>query len=604
MSWFRMVRVLLTVAAIAVSASYSSVAAAAGKKVLILFDRSGTMTDDPGACAQLTVTPPVDHRKAFCALQSMLSLGKDSLLVNYAPDGAIMSDVDFYFWEFQGIPGQDDIGMFEKPPLNNFTCGGGGNSLSAGNPLPSPPDCLVPFLTGVQTLLIGAGGGSTPLAQAYCRGVTFLKNLQAADPTLTLDLILVSDGEADGNGTLADIATCNGPSSAFPDPPVTSFPPLPYTVVGPDSSHNFFVSTSSAFSDVFLTVGSWQANMLDVAISGGVAGSGGSGLGLPNFGPHPIPATGTTIPGAFQPPAGGSPVLTNVNFIRGFIPPAMSPSRLLAAPVVAAAPTTNDPFLTFLDGLSRSTGGRLTIPSNVSTNGDAFGTHAVAGDINDSGCVDAADFALLKQSFGQKATIFNPAALAADLSLDGTVKDRDYRILRSKFGNGCATPPGPVPTFGNAILSFGDPASWIPTLSTTTLTLSGKSTEGGSGLKVGGVNFREIRSVPFSTTVFGGSVPSTAKMVADLYIPGPPSNPSWLGQAQLLIDCPSAGIHNQYISAVELTGKQLNAFSAMSFPLPANVRAAISTAHSDFTIKLVVNSSDSGQVWDNLRVVP
>jgi len=298
-------------------------------------------------------------------------------------------------------------------------------------------------------------------------------------------------------------------------------------------------------------------------------------------------------------PAAGSPVKTDINFIAHFEPP------LSAMAVQAAAAPQSDPFLGFLDGLARTTGGRLIVPFNVSTNGDAFGAHALAGDIDDSGCVDTADFNLLKQAYGRKATSFDTAALAADLSLDGTVNDRDYAILKAKFGSGCATPPPPIPVLANVVLGFGDKTMWTPTVPSTTLTLTGTKTEGATGLKVGGVNYREIQSQPFSTSVFG-PIPPTAKLAADLYIPGPPSNPSWLGQAQLLVNCPSAGIFNQFISALELTGKPLNRFSTISFPLPANVRAAMASnpARTDFSLRLVVNSSDTGQVWDNLRVTP
>jgi len=505
----------------------------------------------------------------------------------------------------------DDVGLFDQVSISNGGPACVGLTVAPDQPFPLPQSCLIPYLNTLANQLDFPPLQSariTPLAQAYCRAVTFLKNLTVADPSATLDVVLVSDG-----GQVVDkidpATTCHGPDSAKL-PATPDFPSLPYFVQ--DDNGTFFVATSPIdFNAQFLTVGSWQANMLDVAISGGLPGSGPAvGLGMPNLGPHLIPASGTTIPGAFQPggasqcgPNKDQPctVLTNVDFIKDFVP------SMAAAPMarsLAAASAPADPFPTFLDGLARATGGRLVIPSNTTANGDPFGTHALTGDINDSGCVDATDFNLLQQAFGQKATVFNPQALAADLSLDGTVNDRDYAVLKAKYGSGCATSPGTIPVLAKVVLGFGDATNWIPTLATTPLTLTAAAkTEGTTGLKVGGTNFREIRSVPFNTSVFG-TVPSTAKMMADLFIPGPPSNPSWLGQAQLLINCPSAGINNQYIGAVELTGKPLNRFSPISFSLPANVRAAINAPRADFSIKLVVNSADSGQVWDNLRVTP
>jgi len=599
MSWWKMVRGSLCASVVAASVlGYAGDAGAAGTKVMILFDRSGSMMEDPGACSPPTSGGFIFRNKAYCAFQTMLLLGQDSRLLEYFDNGSLLDGYDFYFWEFRrslGLPA-DDIQLFDNPTLSGVPCGGVTGSLT--QTLALPQSCLISYLTGVQNLVGPTtptdSTGGTPLAQAYCRAMTFLQGIKTADPSTSVELILVSDGLHDVN----DIPPgCSGPDSAFPNPPVTSFPALPYTVVT-DSTTQFFISSSSAFSDVFLTAGSWQANMLDVAITGGVPGSGASGLGLPSVLPHTT-VVNNTIPGAFQVPAAGSPVKTDINFIAHFEPP------LSAMAVQAAAAPQSDPFLGFLDGLARTTGGRLIVPSNVSTNGDPFGVHALAGDIDDSGCVDTADFNLLQQAYGRKATSFDAAALAADLSLDGTVNDRDYAILKATFGSGCATTPPPIPVLANVVLGFGDKTMWTPTVPSTTLTLTGTKTEGATGLKVGGVNYREIQSKPFSTSVFG-PIPSTAKLAADLYIPGPPSNPSWLGQAQLLVNCPSAGIFNQFISAVELTGKPLNRFSTISFALPANVRAAMASnpARTDFSLRLVVNSSDTGQIWDNLRVTP
>lgn len=61
---------------------------------------------------------------------------------------------------------------------------------------------------------------------------------------------------------------------------------------------------------------------------------------------------------------------------------------------------------------------------------------------------------------------------------------------------------------------------------------------------------------------------------------------------------------NVPLGAFELTGRPLNAFSTARFNVPANVRAAMSTPRSDFTIKIVVNANDANYQLDNLRFVP
>jgi mono/diheme cytochrome c family protein len=75
--------------------------------------------------------------------------------------------------------------------------------------------------------------------------------------------------------------------------------------------------------------------------------------------------------------------------------------------------------------------------SQYDANGDGYGNVCDA-DLNDSGLVTSADFALLRAVLGVAASA-SPAADAADLNISGTVTTADFGILRNALG----TVPGP-----------------------------------------------------------------------------------------------------------------------------------------------------------------
>ena len=76
-------------------------------------------------------------------------------------------------------------------------------------------------------------------------------------------------------------------------------------------------------------------------------------------------------------------------------------------------------------------------PGQLDTDGDGFG-NACDGDLNNSGLVTAADFAILRSVLNQSSSASLTAA-TADLNGSGVVTETDYAILRSLIG----TAPGP-----------------------------------------------------------------------------------------------------------------------------------------------------------------
>jgi hypothetical protein len=76
-------------------------------------------------------------------------------------------------------------------------------------------------------------------------------------------------------------------------------------------------------------------------------------------------------------------------------------------------------------------------PAQLDADGDGYG-NACDADLNNSGTVTAADFAIMRSVLGQSAGS-SPTAAAADLNGSGTVTAADFAILRSYLGK----PPGP-----------------------------------------------------------------------------------------------------------------------------------------------------------------
>ena len=66
--------------------------------------------------------------------------------------------------------------------------------------------------------------------------------------------------------------------------------------------------------------------------------------------------------------------------------------------------------------------------------GAQIGTVALYGDVDHSGCVDAADVAAVTAAFGQSVP---PASPALDLNHDGVINVFDRLIILQNYGEGC-----------------------------------------------------------------------------------------------------------------------------------------------------------------------
>lgn len=545
--------------------------------VLILLDRSGSMVGDT-TCGAASPDPD-DPRKWACAVSR----------ANQTANSTDPTSERVYFvWQFRTM---------SDPAFTVQFNGADGEGMCKGDALAlldvDDPDFAGPVVDDA----------ATPLAGAYCDAVDFLeerRNNAFANPNLPLHINLQTDGLE--NATPADHAcfgTDSGGGVAFtpqvPENPVVFTPMAPPNAERVDG----------------LLLGSWQSFLYDAMITGTA---------------HEFPfggAPGAVDPAAFVVPGLSGTVITIVNFIEEVIQPALGFSMLAtsgtdqaselatlmaalqAAPsasLAATTPSTTEDFVGFLSGLSLSSGGRMTrMGSGIfSPPGSPNGFHVQEGDVDDSGCVDTADFNALAQVFGQAVAAANPLTFAADLNGDGHVDAADQFVLADHFGEGCPMTPGPLPVLGAALRSFEDPANWMSGQAPLAITGVHK-TEGLFSLSVGGNGWREIISVPFSGSVF----PSVqSKLAFDIFVPENPSNPFWLGQTLLFVSAPSANVHNAYLGAVELTGKPLNAFSPAIFNVPSFVQDLFTQNVPDISFRIAVNANDPGYLLDNLRFVP
>ncbi len=520
--------------------------------VLVLLDRSGSMAGN-GKCTDNTV-----KRKWECGVNDA-----HSWIANNDPS----KERAYFVWQFATQSDPNVTTVQDNGSSNQGYCEDEAFSkLTPTGPLIGP---LV-------------DDASTPLAGAYCDAVDFLLKYRASLKIADLPLYIKLESDGLENSTPITHA-CHGDDLGS-----ANFVPARPVVLKP--------SDSPPTADG-LILGSWEAQMYDAAVSGKV---------------HVYPPLD---PGAFiSPNIDDSPVITNVTFIDDFIQssafaaqrvvrPAGADSfmqsgmfALAAAGITALSP--NDELVKFFSGMASRSGARLTRFGSgvVPPAGDPTGFHVLPGDADDNGCVNSADFNLLKAAYGQKAVAGNPNAIAADLNSDGVVNSNDYLMLSAQYGKGCSQTPSPLPVLGNALFGFEDASKWS---STVPLSISAsKHSEGSYSLKVGGSGWREVKSITFNSALFSGV---TSKLGLDVLIPAAPSNPAWLGQVLVFVNAPSAGINNLSLGSVELTGKPLNTFSTVQFAIPANVRAAMTSARADFSVKVVVNANDANYELDNLR---
>ncbi len=149
-----------------------------------------------------------------------------------------------------------------------------------------------------------------------------------------------------------------------------------------------------------------------------------------------------------------------------------------------------------------------------------------------------------------------------------------------------------------AVTDFETTNYWSP--SSGSATLSTNATQGVHSLSVNPSNYTSYTSSHISLT---GPV---ERVSFDLWIPNYPIFTWWKGDAQMFIDCPSQGVHNQYMGYIGLTSLNSREWHTLHFYPPAEVIAALEgkTVH-DLTFQFVLNVPASifgPHLVDNMKI--
>jgi hypothetical protein len=137
------------------------------------------------------------------------------------------------------------------------------------------------------------------------------------------------------------------------------------------------------------------------------------------------------------------------------------------------------------------------------------------------------------------------------------------------------------------IFGFENSSYWALSSGSSSLNTTIK-THGNASLQISGGGYQTINSADISTSAIMGS---TSNLSIDVYLGPTQPNIYWIGQVQLLVSCPSAGLYNVYIGQNELTNLTLGAFHTLSFTLPSNVLTVLKGNYSDFSFEWVLNTN-------------
>jgi hypothetical protein len=562
--------------------------------VIVLIDRSGSMADMGKNCRNadgtVIVTPIRKWECAVKAAKFRVTQGDQAGTKRYFVWAfAYMGDDSTdgqYVWSIDktGKPVKDGSGKVALADVTDALALSQADAIAA-------LDALEP--AGPQR-----DDAATPLAGAYCAAIEKLSTYRGTKTKYPLTMFLESDGFE--NSTPLGVH-CQGVNSFdYSDLFTPAADPTKVDLVASTTNPLYIAKADGLY------VPSWQSHMLDLSATGVY---------------HAADATGVTYAsGAFQnPPTATTAFLTNIDYISTFI----ETSSLLKASVagadaslsrakalstlVSAEATTVDPGIPFLIGMAQVTGGRLMSfgSGEAPAPGDPTAPHAIPADVDNSGCVNMADYTILKQFYNQKVSAAQPQSYAADINNDAQIDVNDYLMMKKAWGTGCSTPPGTFPVLGQSILGFESLSNWTSNAAAVLSLVGVPRTEGDFSVSVdwargysGG--FRTLTSSKFPTSTFQGI---TSTLALDVYLPTNPSNKYWLGQVLIFASCPSANLYNVPLGNAELTGKPLGAFSTVKFSIPLAVKNAMSTAHSDFSFSVSLNANDSGYLFDNFRFV-
>jgi hypothetical protein len=449
----KMTRILIApvLGAIATMA-YAKPAHAAPEYVIILLDETGSMCTDSVPCMPTTGSfwlNAIDDAKLWVAQDAM----------------TFATTQRFYsIWTFKNTQDGVQTNAVQLWPTATFNtnCTGAHSSIDGQTNFCGFKANDAVAYTQLQTVLesiktmtteIPQPTWLTPLADGICRG---LSSVWGAVQNQNRTLILESDG-----GENDSLLACMGPVSTTGATTITP-----------------------AVQDWGFTVGSWEANVLRRAarltsfdsLSGGTYNAAeASAVAAGPLGPTETIPPGLTMKVSIQyalcapgqtdpacpvvlPMAQSNLVAAASTFGARFDGDATADVRTAAfaaqaVPAAAPAATTTpvpstDPnelgFFRALGKATKNSKEREVVRDPTVVYGV---NHKLAGDVDDSGCVDHADFSIVTQSdvWMQRAVQPLQIAIRADLNRDGWVNEQDRAIVLANWGKGCINPVGPKP---------------------------------------------------------------------------------------------------------------------------------------------------------------
>lgn len=157
-----------------------------------------------------------------------------------------------------------------------------------------------------------------------------------------------------------------------------------------------------------------------------------------------------------------------------------------------------------------------------------------------------------------------------------------------------------LPDTNELIMGFENDSLWSVIYSQGTLSSSTIKTQGNASLQITGNGWQQIKCHDMNTAELENV---SNQLSFDLFLGNTQTNPHWIGQVQLYVNCPSANIYNQYIGLAELSDLPLDQFSTVSFSLPQNVISVLNGTHSDFSFSISINTNTGtgAYYFDNMR---
>ena len=147
------------------------------------------------------------------------------------------------------------------------------------------------------------------------------------------------------------------------------------------------------------------------------------------------------------------------------------------------------------------------------------------------------------------------------------------------------------------IFGFESLLDW--TVSVGDTALSDNHTQGTYSMAIDPSNYTTVTSVPINWSGPLGTI------TFDIMLPTYQPNPWWHGDVQLIVNAPSAGLHNAYVGINLLTGLELGTWHTVSFDVPSGIDSALSGRDvSDFSFTIVVNVPPESDIHllDNMTV--